>query len=172
MAVELFRELVRFIAGLDPLQRELERLCEQRLLAIAGADDARLQIITTQEEELTQRMRLHLRRRSALLTQARQKGFAVPDLRGLLRHMERHISPGGDIDETQYRQAQQWMKRLDGQAWKTRRDSWAAWHALSRATRHQNEMRSLMASNGQSLNLEITEQRQSTCGGMILDAKV
>lgn len=170
--VELFRELVRFLAALEPLQQELERLNERRQIAIATANAAMLEQNAYEEEELGDRLRQHLRRRSALISQARSKRLVVNTLQELLQALRPFVGQDDGIKADQFQQVSQWMERLNRSAWTLRRESWAAWHAMGRACRHVMDLRGLIASSGQQLGMEGLEHRSSTCGGVMLDARV
>lgn len=178
MPVQLLHRIIRFLAGLDPIQQELERVYERRLAAMVEAQAGELQALVAEEERLSGRLRSHLRQRKGILDRARRAGFPADNLRVLLQHLERFVESDTAnendraIDSEQYRQTVVWMQRTERRSWKLRRDSWTNWHVVRRACREFTAMRNLIANCGERLPAEGHERQTVSNGGALIDAKI
>ncbi|MDA1161226.1 MAG: hypothetical protein O2983_16605 [Planctomycetota bacterium] len=101
MSSELFRELVRFLSGLEPIQLELEQLYERRLAALASIEPALLLKLVEQEQTIQTRLRKQLQQRAVILGKARRERLASTNLRKLLHDLSRFVAPQGEIDAGQ-----------------------------------------------------------------------
>lgn len=170
MPADLFREIVRFLAVLEPLQQELEAVYAQRLLALASADAARLNELDATDMQLQQKLRRHLKQRAQLLATGRRHGFKADSLQVLLSELPVGEISGIDVD--QHRQATRWMKQIEQRSWKLRRDSWVNWTVVTRSSRQCQEMRQIIATAGERSAAGTHDDRQPAGGGALLDAKV
>ncbi len=173
MPADLFREIVRFLAVLEPIQQELESVYAQRLLALANGDAAGLNELAAVEVQIQQKLRRHLKQRQHILTNARRNRFKADSLRRLLdelRPADEASSTG--IPPEQHRQATLWMKQIEERSWKLRRDSWVNWTVVTRSARQCQEMRQIIATAGERSAAGTHDDRQPSGGGTLLDAKV
>ncbi len=170
MHAALFRELVRFLAGLEPIQRELETLYAERLLALASADAGQLNALATSESQLQQKLRRHLQQRGRILADARRARFKADNLQHLLSELQQ--SSESQIPHDQLTQAAAWMKRIEERSWKLRRDSWVNWTVVTRSSRQCEEMRHIIATAGEQRAAGNHDDRKTVGGGTLLDAKV
>lgn len=178
MPVEILHRIIRFLAGLEPIQQELESVYERRLTAIVSAQPSELQSLVTEEERLSGRLRSHLRQRQSILKLAKRHELPDDNLRVLLMYLQRFTSdaePDGDepaIDPAQYQQTVQWMQRIERRSWKLRRDSWTNWHVVRRSCREFTAMRDMIANCGERQATHGLDQRLTAKGGALIDAKV
>lgn len=178
MPIQLLHRIIRFLAGLDPIQQELEAVYERRLAAMVSAQVDELQKLVTEEERLSGRLRNHLRQRKGILDRAKRAGYPADNLRVLLQHLGDFVANGAPdnteatIDSDQYRQTVAWMQRIEHRSWKLRRDSWTNWHVVRRACREFTAMRNLIANCGERLAAEGHEQQTASCGGALIDASI
>lgn len=178
MPVQLLHRIIRFLAGLEPIQKELESVYERRLAALVAADANELQSLVGEEERLSGRLRNHLRQRQSILDRAKKNDLPADNLRVLLMHLKRFAartsSSEGEasIDVDQYRQTVAWMERVERRSWKLRRDSWTNWHVVRRSCREFTEMRDLIANCGERQATHGLEQRATAIGGALIDATV
>ena len=101
MSVGLFRETVKFLAGLEPIQLSLEQLYERRLVAMASVESAILLQLVEEEQAIQQKLRRQLQQRAVILTNARREKIVAPNLRKLLHDLSRFVVPHGEIDADQ-----------------------------------------------------------------------
>ncbi|MHC4876901.1 MAG: hypothetical protein ACYTGL_10410 [Planctomycetota bacterium] len=170
MHAALFRELVRFLAGLEPIQCELEAVYAERLLALASADAAQLNALATSESQLQEKLRRHLQQRGRILADARRHGFTAHNLQLLLAELQ--SSGESQIPDEQLAQAAAWMKQIEQRSWKLRRDSWVNWTVVTRSSRQCQEMRHIIATAGEQRAAGSLDDRRTVGGGTLLDAKV
>ncbi|MBI1310992.1 hypothetical protein GC176_06755 [bacterium] len=173
MSVTLFREIVRFLAVLEPIQQELETVYANRLLALASADAQQLNALAEVEVDIQGKLRRHLMLRAQILKRAQRQGFKAESLKRLLTDLQ----PTSRADSTgivpeQHRQAVAWMKQIEQRSWKLRRDSWVNWTVVSRASRQCQELRQIIATAGERRAADNHDDRQPAGGGTLLDAKV
>lgn len=172
MDVELLHEIIRFLSGLEPIQRAFETIYEQRLSALASVDTPVLQRLVQEEESLQRKLRLHLRIRKTILKKADNNGFPCTDLRSLLKALGNSQTGTGGIDRPQYEQTCAWMRRVERTGTKLRRDSWSSWHVVGRSTRQFTEMRNMIALAGERHATDGHDQQVAGKGGALFDAKV
>jgi hypothetical protein len=145
MSSGLFRETVKFMSGLEPIQLELEQLYERRLLALASVEPALLLQLVEEERAIQHRLQRQLQQRAVILVDARRERLASTNLRKLLHELSRFVEPQGEIDAGQYQQAVDWMKRIEQRSWSLRQTSWVNWHVVRRGCREFTEIRNLIA---------------------------
>ena len=80
MSASLFREIVKFLSGLEPIQLELEQLYERRLSALAAVQPALLLKLVEEEQAIQQRLRQQLQQRAVILGNARSERLASTNL--------------------------------------------------------------------------------------------
>ena len=170
MPADLFRDIVRFLAVLEPSQQELEGVYARRLLALASADAALLNELAATDTQLQQKLRRHLKQRAQLLATGRRNGFKADSLQALLSDLPVGASSG--IDTDQHGQATRWMKQIEQRSWKLRRDSWVNWTVVTRSLRQCQEMRQIIATAGERSAAGTHDDHQPIGGGTLLDAKV
>ena len=172
MSAPVFREIVKFLSGLEPIQLELEQLYERRLSALAAVEPALLLKLVEEEQVIQQRLRRQLQQRTVILGSARSERLASTNLRKLLHDLSRFVEPRGDIDARQYEQALEWMKRIERRSWSLRQTSWVNWHVVRRGCREFTEIRNLIANCGE----RPAEQKSGPCstvtGGALIDTTV
>ena len=178
MPVQLLHRIIRFLAGLEPIQKELESVYERRLVALVAADADTLQSLVGEEERLSGRLRNHLRQRQDILDRARRSDLPADNLRVLLMSLKRFAASDfsddtdSPIDDSQYRQTVAWMERIERRSWKLRRDSWTNWHVVRRSCREFTAMRNLIANGGEREPANALENRVTANGGALIDASV
>lgn len=170
MSAALFSDLVRFLSVLEPIQKQLEAVYSNRLLALAGADTEQLNALASRELDLQQELRRHLKIRSGILGKARAQGFRADSLRRLLDELP--VGEHSGISPDQHRQTAAWMKRIEERSWKLRRDSWVNWTVVTRSSRQCREMRQIIATAGEQTAAGTHDDRQPAGGGALLDARV
>jgi hypothetical protein len=172
MAADLFRDIVRFLAVLEPIHQELEAVYAERLLALASGDAAGLNELAASEVQIQQKLRRHLRQRQQILTDARRQGFKGDSLQRLLVELRPVEEAASVIPVAQHRQAMHWMKQIEQRSWKLRRDSWVNWTVVTRSARQCQEMRQIIATAGERSAAGTHDDRRPAGGGTLLDAKV
>jgi hypothetical protein len=172
MSSELFRELVRFLSGLEPIQLELEQLYERRLAALASIEPALLLKLVEQEQTIQTRLRKQLQQRAVILGKARRERLASTNLRKLLHDLSRFVAPQGEIDAGQYQQTVDWMKRIEQRSWSLRQTSWVNWHAVRRGCREFTEIRNLIANCGERRAEKKGGPGSTVSGGALIDTTV
>ncbi|MGZ0173331.1 MAG: hypothetical protein ACKVHE_27725 [Planctomycetales bacterium] len=120
MSSGLFRDTVKFLSGLEPIQLELESLYERRLSALASVAPAVLLKLVEEEQTIQQRLRRQLQQRAVILGNARRERLTSTNLRKLLHELSRFVEPRGEIDAGQYQQTVEWMKRIEQRSWSLR----------------------------------------------------
>lgn len=173
MPADLFRDIVRFLAVLEPIQQELEAVYAQRLLALASGDAAGLNELADTEVQLQQKLRRHLKQRQQILNNARRHRFKADSLQRLLAELRSGDEASASaIPAEQHRQATLWMKQIEQRSWKLRRDSWVNWTVVTRSARQCQEMRQIIATAGERSAAGTHDDHQPAGGGTLLDAKV
>lgn len=172
MSVELFRDTVKFMAGLEPIQLELEQLYERRLAALATVEPAVLKQLVDQELSIQQRLRRQLQQRAVILGNARREKMAATNLRKLLHDLSRFVAPAGEIDSGQYHQAVEWMKRIEQRSWSLRQTSWVNWHVVRRGCKEFTEIRNLIANCGERPSDQKGGPGSNVSGGALIDTAV
>lgn len=168
----LFSETVKFLSGLEPIQLELEQLYEQRLVALASVEPGLLQKLVEEEQVIQQRLRTQLKKRAAILSNARRERLTSTNLRRLLHELSRFIEPHGEIDAGQYQQAVEWMKRIEQRSWSLRQTSWVNWHAVRKGCRDFTEIRNLIANCGERPAEQKSGPGSTVTGGALIDTAV
>ena len=172
MSSSLFRDTVKFLSGLEPIQLELEQLYERRLVALSSVDPAVLLRLVEEEQAIQQRLRRQLQQRSVILGRARRERLASTNLRKLLHDLSRFVEPEGEIDSTQYQQTTDWMKRIEQRSWTLRQTSWVNWHAVRRGVREFTEIRNLIANCGERPADQKGGPGSVVSGGALIDTAV
>jgi len=168
----LVRDVIRFLTGLEPLQRELGRIYQARLMALAAVDINRLNRLNMEEQEVVPQLRLHLQQRAVILNQARSAGHAAETLSDLLTALESGQPQDSEAPVEQLTEARRLMTQAELRSWQLRRDSWANWHVVRRACRDYAELRSILANCGQPSASDGHDPRVTAVGGALLDASV
>ncbi|NQV28643.1 MAG: hypothetical protein HQ518_30190 [Rhodopirellula sp.] len=172
MSSALFHDTVKFLAGLEPIQLELEQLYEQRFAALASVEPAVLMRLVETEQVIQQQLRRQLQQRTKILGDARREKLVATNLRKLLLELSRFVAPHGDIDADQYRQAVEWMKRIEQRSWTLRQTSWTNWHVVRRGCREFTEIRNLIANCGQRPVDHKGGPGSKVTGGALIDTVV
>lgn len=172
MSSELFRDTVKFLSGLEPIQLDLEQLYERRLIALSSVEPAVLLKLVEEEQMIQQRLRRQLQQRAVILGKARRERLVSNNLRKLLHDLSRFVEPHGAIDAGQYRQAVEWMKRIEQRSWTLRQTSWVNWHAVRRGCREFTEIRNLIANCGERLADQKGGPGSTVTGGALIDTAV
>lgn len=172
MSVGLFRDTVKFLSGLEPIQLQLEQLYERRLAALATVDPSVLRKLVDEEQAIQQRLRRQLQVRVEILGRARREQLAATNLRKLLHDLSRFVAPDGEIDAGQYHQAVEWMKRIEQRSWSLRQTSWVNWHVVRRGCKEFTEIRNLIANCGEKPSDQTSGPGSSATGGALIDAAV
>ncbi len=172
MSSGLFRDTVKFLSGLEPIQLQLEQLYERRLAALSLIDPAILSRLVDEEQVIQQRLRRQLQQRGAILGKARREKLASTNLRKLLHELSQFVEPHGEIDAGQYRQAVEWMKRIEQRSWTLRQTSWVNWIAVRRGYREFTEIRNLIANCGERPADQKGGPGSTVAGGALIDTAV
>jgi hypothetical protein len=172
MSDRLFRETVKFLAGLEPIQIDLEQLYERRLSALSAVEPALLLKLVEAEQAIQQKLRRQLQQRAVILGSARREGLASTNLRKLLHDLSRFVAPRGDIEAGQYEQAVEWMKRIERRSWSLRQTSWVNWHVVRRGCREFTEIRNLIANCGERPTEQKNGPGRTVTGGALIDTSV
>lgn len=173
MEVDVFRDVVRFLAGLEPIHQKLADLYAQRTVAVATSDSATLLLLADQEQKTVHQLQQQLQQRGRILATARRNNLVAKDLRELLKNLSRFVDPAGEIDAGQYQQTVAWMRRTEQRSWELRRSSWSNWHAVQKGLRHMAELRGLLASSGdRSAANGSAESRTMPNGGVLIDTSI
>lgn len=172
MSSGLFRETVKFLSGLEPIQLELEQLYERRLTALASIEPALLSQLVEEERAIQQRLRRQLQQRAVILGTARRENLASTNLRKLLHELSQFVEPNGDINADLYCQAVEWMRRIEQRSWSLRQTSWVNWHVVRRGCREFTEIRNLIANCGERPAEHKSGLGSTASGGALIDAAV
>jgi hypothetical protein len=172
MSVSLFRDIVKFLSGLEPIQLSLEQLYERRLTALTSVEPAVLLQLVNEEQAIQQKLRRHLQQRAVILGAARREKLVTTNLRKLLHDLSRFVAPPGGIDEGQYRQAVEWMTRIEQRSWNLRQSSWVNWHVVRRGCREFTEIRNLIANCGERPADHKGGPGSHVTGGALIDTAV
>ena len=172
MSSGLFRDTVKFLSGLEPIQLELEQLYERRFTALATVETPVLLQLVEEEQVIQQKLRKQLQQRAVILLAAGRQNLANTNLRKLLHDLSRFVKPHGDIDADQYRQTVEWMKRIEQRSWSLRQTSWANWHVIRRGCREFTEIRNLIATCGERPADGNFGPGSTATGGALIDTAV
>lgn len=172
MSLSLFRETVKFLAGLEPIQLALEQVYQRRLMALTSVAPAELAELVSTEQEIQQKLRRHLQQRAVILGNARRQKLVAPNLRKLLHDLSRFVAPQGDIDADQYRRAVEWMSSIEQRSWNLRQTSWVNWHVVRRGCREFTEIRNLIANCGERPADRKGGPGSPVSGGALIDTTV
>lgn len=172
MSVSLFRETVKFLAGLEPIQLELEQVYQRRLAALTSVvPDELLQLVST-EQGIQEKLRRQLQQRAVILGNARREKLVASNLRKLLHDLSRFVAPDGEIDPNQYRRAVEWMARIEHRSRSLRQTSWVNWHVVRRGCREFTEIRNLIANCGERSSDRKSGPGSHSSGGALIDTAV
>ncbi len=172
MSSGLFRDTVKFLSGLEPIQLELEQLYERRFTALATVETPVLLQLVEEEQVIQQKLRKQLQQRAVILLAAGRQNLVNTNLRKLLHDLSRFVKPHGEIDADQYRQTVEWMKRIERRSWSLRQTSWANWHVIRRGCREFTEIRNLIATCGERPADGNFGPGNAATGGALIDTAV
>lgn len=172
MSVGLFRDTVKFLSGLEPIQLELEGLYQRRLIALASVEPDVLQKLVDEERAIQQRLIQQLQQRAVILSKARRENLVATNLRKLLQELSRFVAPAGEIDAEQFQQTADWLRRIETRSWNLRQSSWVNWHVVRRGCREFTEIRNLIANCGKQPSDHQGGPGSNITGGALIDAAV
>lgn len=157
---QLLGQSVGILNDLEPIQKKLLKLYQEKLKALKQVDVARIEQFGVVEEELTRELQFVLLRRQQMLQTAEQGGLPSDSMQGLLS--------GLGVAETdpvfqRIEDAQQRSKDL-------RHESWVQWIVSQRSYHHYSQILELIAHAGQKVPTYSRGQNESNTGGAIFDA--
>lgn len=153
-------KLVGILNDLEPIQKQLLTLYQEKSKALKHVDVARLDQLALVEEELTRELQFVLLRRQQLLQMAEQQGLHCGSLQELLSGMgvPETAAIFQRIDEAQQRSR------------KLRHESWVQWIVSQRSYQHYSQILELIAHAGQKVPTYSRGQTENNTGGVIFDA--
>ncbi|QDV48978.1 flagellar export chaperone FlgN [Gimesia fumaroli] len=157
---QLQGQLVGVIKDLEPIQKQLLALYQEKSKALKQVDVKQIDRLALAEEELTRELQFVLLRRQQLLQSAEQQGLPSGSLQELLTGMG---VPESAAIFQQIEEAQERSKKL-------RHESWVQWIVSQRSYQHYSQILELIAHSGQKVPTYSHGQNESSTGGAIFDA--
>ena len=155
-------QLTGILNDLEPIQKQLLELYEQKSRALKKVDPVRIEQLTAIEEQLTNELQFILLRRQQLLQSAEQQGLPAGSMQELLPALGLGITVSEPIAER--------IEVVQQRSQKLRHESWVQWIVSQRSFQHYSQILELIAHAGQKTPTYSRGENESGSGGAIFDA--
>ena len=157
---QLLEQLTGILNDLEPLQKQLLELYQQKALALKQLETGRIEQLALIEEQLTKDLQFVLMRRQQLLQIAEQQGLPSGSLQELLPELG--VTAGDPLFER--------IETIQERSKQLRHESWVQWIVSQRSYQHYSQILELIAHAGQKVPTYSQGQNESSSGGAIFDA--
>ncbi|MBN74015.1 MAG: hypothetical protein CME32_32590 [Gimesia sp.] len=159
---QLLGKLTGILNDLEPIQKKLLELYEQKSQALKQVDPERIEQLAVIEEQLTNTLQFILLRRQQLLQTAEQLGLPASSLQELLPGLGLGIEVSEPIAER--------IEVVQQRSQKLRHESWVQWIVAQRSFQHYSQILELIAHAGKKTPTYSGGQNENGSGGAIFDA--
>lgn len=157
---QLLGQTVGILNDLEPIQKQLLNLYQEKSKALKLVDVALIEQLGTLEEQLTRELQFVLLRRQQLLQAAEKQGLPADSMQNLLSGLG--VDKSNPIFQRIY-DAQERSQAL-------RHESWVQWIVSQRSYQHYSQILELIAHAGQKVPTYSRGQNENNTGGAIFDA--